>query len=347
MVSGNMHKKIEKLHRKYGPAVRVGPDHLALDGSIAWPEVFKFKKGGAEFGKVENYLFENDKLGIIAAPKDVHRRQRRQLSHAFSDAALREQEAVINKYLDLLIQCLTEKSASNESFNIVDWLNFLTFDIIGHLTYSESFHCLDDKGYHPWVLQFFDGVRGESYRRFFSAFPFAKEIVTAFNLNDSMKKGNDHKSYIVEKAAERMHKDDDADKGYRDFMTYMLRKNSDGVLGFTKKEIFATMPLIIGAGSETTAATMSALIFYLGTHPNVYKNLIGEIRSTFAREEDITLKSTRQLKYLHACLEETLRIYPPVNETPPRRCPGATITERYVPAEASRCLSSNMSTLLT
>ncbi|RFU81695.1 cytochrome p450 3a17 [Trichoderma arundinaceum] len=332
MVSGQMHKTIEKLHRKYGPIVRVGPDHLAVDGSIGWPQVFERKTNKAEYEKVPGFYFEGDTIGLLSAPKDVHRRQRRQLNHAFSDAALRDQEVIINKYLDLLMQRLTERSNTGESLNIVDWMNFITFDIIGHLTYSESFHCLENNGYHPWVLQLFAGVRGQSYRRFLSSYPLLFEIVKAFNLNSSVKAGDDQKYYLAERATERKKLGGYAIEGYRDFMSYMLKQNQDGYFGFNWKETLAVIPAIITAGSETTASTMSALMFLLGTCPKVYEKLVEEIRSSFALEHEITLTSTRQLEYLHACLEETLRFYPPASETPPRTCPGDTIAGRYVPA---------------
>ncbi|KAL7793870.1 cytochrome P450 [Trichoderma ceciliae] len=331
-VSGQMHNTIRKLHRKYGPIVRVGPDHLALDGSIAWPEVYGYKGDKEEFEKVPNFTFVGDTSAIIAAPKDVHRRQRRQLGHAFSDGTLRDQEFVISKYVDLLMERLTDRSDTGKSFNIIDWMNFTTFDIIGHLTFSESFHCLESNGYHPWVLQFFEGVRGESYRRFLSGYPFAHEIVKVLGLSASINKTNEHKNYIVERATERVKLGDYAIEGYRDFMSYMLKKNRDGDFGFVGQELLTSVPLVIGAGSETTASTLSALVFYLGINPIAYKRLVEEIRSAFALEDEITLRSTQRLAYLHACLEETLRVFPPVNETPPRRSPGDTIAGKYVPA---------------
>lgn len=330
-VSGQMHKTVNKLHRKYGPIVRVGPNHLALDGSVAWPEVFGHKGDEEEFEKIANYLFEGDSSGVIAAPKDVHRRQRRQLGHAFSDGALRDQGTVMKKYVDLLMERFTERSDTGKSFNIIDWINFTTFDIISHLTYSVSFHCLENNGYHPWVSEFFQSVRGESYRRFLSHYPLAHEIVKRLGSNDDINKMNEIKYFTVEKTRERIKLGDYAIEGYRDFISYMLKKNRDGEFGFIGQEIFTSVPLVIGAGAETTSSAMSAFFFYLGTNPIAYKRLVEEIRSAFADEEEITLKSTQQLEYLHACLEEILRVFPPVNETPPRLCPGDTIGGKYVP----------------
>ncbi|UKZ78591.1 hypothetical protein TrVFT333_006337 [Trichoderma virens FT-333] len=302
LVSGHMHNTMKKLHRKYGPIVRVGPDHLAFDGSIAWPEVFAHRADKEEYGKVSNFLFMGDTMSIIGAPKAIHRRQRRQLGHAFSDGALRDQGPIMKKYVDLLMQRFTEKSDTGKSFDVNDWFNFITFDIIGHLTHSKSYSCLEN-GSHPWVSKFFRDI----------------------NTNE------DDKRDAVERTMERIKLGEYAIEGYRDFTFHMLKKDHDGEMGFVGLEVLASATILIGAGAETTAATMSALMFYLGTTPTAYRRLVEEIRSAFDDEEGITLTSTQQLEYLHACIEEALRVFPPINETPPRVCPGDTIDGKYVP----------------
>lgn len=80
----------------------------------------------------------------IAANDVDHTRQRRLLNHAFSEAALREQEPLMNKYFDLLIQKLYEKidGPTNGKVNIMRWFNFITFDMIGDLCFGEDFGAL-------------------------------------------------------------------------------------------------------------------------------------------------------------------------------------------------------------
>lgn len=77
--------------------------------------------------------------------------------------------------------------------------------------------------------------------------------------------------------------------------------------------------ILIIAGSETTATLLSGATFYLLTNPSSYKKLVSEIRTTFSSNEDITITSTARLQYLQACLEESLRLYPPVATGLPRR----------------------------
>ena len=60
-----------------------------------------------------------------------------------------------------------------------------------------------------------------------------------------------------------------------------------------------------------------------------------EVRSKFKSDSEITLTSVLELKYLLACLDEALRLYPPVPIGPPRTVPaasgGVTIAGHVVP----------------
>lgn len=52
-----------------------------------------------------------------------HARQRRTLSHAFSQKALLEQESIIRGYVDLFVQKLTPLARSGAAVNMCDWFS--------------------------------------------------------------------------------------------------------------------------------------------------------------------------------------------------------------------------------
>jgi cytochrome P450 len=78
------------------------------------------------------------------AGDEEHARQRRALSHAFSQKALLEQESIIKGYVDMFIERLTPFAATDRELNMCDWFNFTTFDIIGDMAFGEPFGCLRD-----------------------------------------------------------------------------------------------------------------------------------------------------------------------------------------------------------
>ena len=101
----------------------------------------------------------------------------------------------------------------------------------------------------------------------------------------------------------------------------------------------ANCSLLIIGGSETTATLLSGVTYYLLTNPEAMRKLTAEIRSSFKSEEDIDFMSVSTLPYLLACLDEALRMYPPVPLGLPRVVPkgGATVSGHFVPEDVSYC----------
>jgi cytochrome P450 len=101
----------------------------------------------------------------------------------------------------------------------------------------------------------------------------------------------------------------------------------------THEEIKNTSDILIIAGSETTATLLSGVTYLPLRNPEAYAEVQKEVREAFESAEDFILLSTSKLSYLHACLEEALRIYPPVPLALPRRtsAEGAIIDGVVVP----------------
>ncbi|POS69936.1 hypothetical protein DHEL01_v211671 [Diaporthe helianthi] len=332
-VSGNLVRDSLDLHQKYGPIVRIAPDHLSVDGSIGWPQIFQHRPGKAEWSKVAGWYHPGDTQGLIGGTHDNHKRLRRQLNHAFSTESMYEQEPVVQKYMDLFFAQLSKKATTGEVFDIVPWYNFLTFDIIGDLTFADSFHNLDGGEYHPWVLGTFKAILGSGISRFTQRYPFTKPIFKSVSSSaESLKMEIQNRELANEKAMSRKAQGE-SPGGRKDFMTYMLKKTRDGQPGFSDLDLIMNSPLIVTAGSETTATTMAGFTFHLGLKENraVYDRLARDIRAAFTDESEIDMKTTARVPYLTATIEETLRLYPPAAETPPRVSPGAELEGQYIP----------------
>lgn len=88
-------------------------------------------------------------------------------------------------------------------------------------------------------------------------------------------------------------------------------------------------------GSDTTSVVFSALFFYLSRYPEAYTKVIAEIRRTFPSRSSIQAGSTLEsCNYLHACLNETMRMSPPTSGSPWREVErgGALVDGKYFPA---------------
>lgn len=75
------------------------------------------------------------------------------------------------------------------------------------------------------------------------------------------------------------------------------------------------------------------MTFLLLKNPKELEKATKEVRSTFGSEEEITLSSVNRLPYMFACLNEALRLYPPVPIGLPRYTPqgGVVIAGHAVP----------------
>ena len=91
--------------------------------------------------------------------------------------------------------------------------------------------------------------------------------------------------------------------------------------------------VFINAGASTSAQTLATVLWFLSApaHAHYLTRLQEEVRSSFAKYEDITGDTVSQLSYLNAVLEETMRIFPPSPVGPPRISPGETVDGIYVP----------------
>ncbi|RVX75020.1 hypothetical protein B0A52_01297 [Exophiala mesophila] len=309
LLAGRWPFVLSKLHDQYGPAVRFTPSDVSFITPQAWQTIYGHKKQGQLSFQKDKRLYRSaltDADNILLADDANHSRHRRLLAHAFSEKALRGQEGVLNHYLALLLSQLSKRADNGEVVNLVQWYNFTTFDIIGDLAFGEPFGCLAAGVYHPWVDTIFDGFKLAVLNQAIKRLPIAAPILRRFIPKQLVKNQMDHLKLSFEKAQKRL---ETGNTEREDFMSYILRFNDEK--GMNPDEIGENANILILAGSETTATLLSGTTFWLLKNPSIYKKLVQEIRTMFAKEEDMTSITIAGAKYLLAVLSEGLRIYPP------------------------------------
>lgn len=103
----------------------------------------------------------------------------------------------------------------------------------------------------------------------------------------------------------------------------------------TVDELIANAEIFIIGGSETTASLLSGVTYLLLMNPHTHEKLKEEVRSEFQHQEEINLISVTRLPYMLACLNEAMRMYPPIANGLPRLCPeeGAMVLDEHIPAK--------------
>ena len=152
-----------------------------------------------------------------------HARMRSNLGYAFSEVALREQEPIMTTYFELLVKRLKDQIHSPVKRGKVDmtqWYNFTTFDVIGDLSFGESFQALEKGEFHKWMHNTFLFIANIRFVYVALHYPIFRQIVQ-FLLNtvpavERVK--NEHEGFVMKKAEKRMALKTDR----KDFMHYVF-----------------------------------------------------------------------------------------------------------------------------
>ena len=193
------------------------------------------------------------------------------------------------------------------------WYNLTTFDLIGDLSFGESFDGLENGTIHPWVATIFSGVKMVPFLAFARDFPFFKKLLPMIMPNGIRARRDKHRAFAHSVVARRVKNKEQHGRG--DFMDSMLKHQGDKD-ALTDGELDTNAEVLVIAGSETTATLLSGVTYWLLRTPEAMMRVTAEVRQAFQSEDKINfINATARLPYMLACLEEALRLYPPVPTT--------------------------------
>ncbi|KAK1069987.1 hypothetical protein LTR74_004384 [Friedmanniomyces endolithicus] len=297
---GYLHRDLLDLHNQYGPVVRIAPDELSYIDPQAWKDIYTTRPGHATIERGAVWFQKatpDEPFSIMGHNEDHHARYRRAFMGAFSDKAIKDQSPRIEEYVELMMQKFREKGENGSTvLDMVAWLNFVTFDISGDLSF-----------YAPL----------QKLLKFVLPAKVREKIMY-------------HRQLSAQKVQQRL----ELQETRQDFIGSVLRYNSEKTEKVTPKELELNMSIFVFAGSETTSTAIAAILFGLLKSPAALIKVTEEIRSAFDAEGDITVASTTGLHYLVAVISEGMRLGPPSAITPPRIIPrgGEEICGRRVPS---------------
>jgi len=316
------------MHDIYGPIVRVAPDELSFIEASAWNEIYGIKSGKSFIRDPKWYAnLTEGQDDIIVANEAGHARFRKIFSPFFSDRSLRQNETVITNNIDLLMEKLQGQIKDTGGVaDMIKWYNWTTFDIIGELIYGESFDCLKNGEYHPWLAVVLQNIRHSSYIALMERYSFLKTVIMVLLPKSLLEKRNMHLAVIRDKCGNHAHS-----KADHSIIGSLAKNNAQ----ITTSELEANLALMTMAGSETSATTMSAATYYLATNKSAASKASAEIRTAFTSEKEISWAKVQKLPYLTAVIKETLRLYPPTPVGLPRRVisEGETIMGHFIPKD--------------
>jgi cytochrome P450 len=351
-----MHRTMIALHEKHGPIVRNGPNEVSIADLSAIKTIYG---AGTKFRKSDWYsVWQGHRKFDLFAERDekLHGKQRSLISSAYAMTSLKDLEPYVDDTVNRFLDAMSERQ--NQVVDMGKWAQLFAFgkrnhiltstdltdfpkDVIGEITFSKSFGFMEAQaddgsfgqiegalqsaswiGQMPWLYWLHDrlmpliGNHLALNNRHGSLRTLAAKEISA-----RMDRGSDRKDILSKLHAAQKEK---------------AELDDNAVISMATSNIFA--------GSDTTAISTRAIIYYLLKNPQYKQRLIEEI-DDFRRQgklsDPVKLSEADSMPYLQAVMYEALRCHPAVGMSLPRVTPagGATIADTFIPAGVCSMLS--------
>ncbi|KAL2837526.1 cytochrome P450 [Aspergillus pseudodeflectus] len=243
--------------------------------------------------------------------------------------ALRDYEPRVSRYSDQLISVISKNLG--RPLNVADWFNYYSFDVMGDLAFGESFNMLID-GKDAYILKKLhaDMKSIGLFSHLTWLFPFFKRVPI---LNSEYLK---FWEFVGERVAQRIKNHPELP----DVFSWLLKAFEQGPQnGKEILDLHGDAYLIIVAGSDTTAATLTNLFFHLANDHAWQRKLQDELDAL----PDLSYEKLTKLKLFDALINETLRLNPAVPSGTQRMTPpeGIQIGNKYIPGDVIVCVPTH------
>ncbi|KEF59933.1 uncharacterized protein A1O9_04781 [Exophiala aquamarina CBS 119918] len=314
---GHREQTILRLHQKYGPVVRIGPNCVTVADPDALDLILGLKSNldKSDHVKPMQNPVEGEVLPMLIAAIDskVHAQRKRPIAGAFSMSTLLGYENIVDENINMLTRRLREEyveGGSHQVCSIDKWMHWFSFDLIGQATFSKRFGFLDTaKDINNMMftldLQFlYIGTVG--------FMPWIDYLLLKNPLLLALTKTPNHLvSFTNERIRRRANGEEKGDLEKPDFLSRFLdaQKQHPDVVSDLQVKAYASTNVL--AASDTTGAALSTILMFVLRHPNVMSKLQKELD-----ENDLTYppqySEAKKLPYLDAVITEALRIHPTV-----------------------------------
>ncbi|KAI3545056.1 hypothetical protein CSPX01_05262 [Colletotrichum filicis] len=301
-----------KQHKKYGQTVRLGPNRLSFIDPRAWKDIYGHKFGDAK-PNVKNLdravkNMPSGRLPMALEPTTAgHATQRKQFNPAFGERAWKEQEPLVQKYVEQLMNRVSaDIAASADGETVVDiatLYNFMTFDVMGDLTFGEGLGQLETGIESSWVPAVFVMYKLLNKRSVIKAYPLGGFLFDLFAPKGMLQDSAKHMQHCSNLVAKRLEKGND---GRPDIFGHVLKQPGETM---SRTLMNANANMLMVAGTETTATTLTTVTHLLLRNPDKMKKLLREIRNIPDRSS-LNSQVVQRMPYLNAVIEEALRFYP-------------------------------------
>ena len=326
---------IHLAHELYGPIVRIQPDHLSFNVGEAINEIYGH---GKDLMKAPFYdtLAASHRSMFDATDRVEHGLKRKYVAHMFAPKSVMELEDVVantTKNLCNVFDRYANNTKTPEWMNMRHWISMYAFDIIGDMGFAKDLGCLrrgndliqgQTRAGKKYTAEGMKGVYdGGAYNVFWGQAPqFLKYTKWLTQWGWSRYYADFFYDVAIDLVKSRVPREDvvEYEKSRRYDLFHRLVVNNKGdALGLEFEEMFSEAAVLMIAGSDTSGTGVCNTILHLIQDPARLAKLREEldaaipIGTTVARHDQV-----KDLVYLRACIDESLRLRPPQAQGLPR-----------------------------
>ncbi|KAK6850110.1 cytochrome P450 [Apiospora arundinis] len=341
LIKGDQHVDMIKLHRRYGSFVRISHKEVSVGDPDAAREVLQAHLRKTEFYSVfslpdYNYVNQMSELD----PKEQIRKSRN-VNPGYALSNVIRSEPQVDTLIQLLEQRLDEciNAAQPQQHDeddapggVVDlnrWLTYLTFDVLGEVTFSQPFGFLA-AGYD---------IRGTLanarylvvYLGFVGRYPAIHHATLGNPLLSKL--GIQPTSHLFDTVAVAMENRARNPHVRRDMMAQWEEVRATRPDRMAADEIGNAALANVGAGGDTTSATIQACLHFVVNSGGEKRSVLSRLRQEIDGAQDrgelsemISYAETQKLPFLQACLKEAYRCHAAFASAFPRVVPAEGFT---------------------
>ncbi|KAK7961769.1 uncharacterized protein PG986_002594 [Apiospora aurea] len=319
-------------HTQLGDVVRISPNEVVFVAPQAYHDMYAASSKNLEtFVKTEINDFGDEHGGLVfEQDPERHRIIARKVSPAFSARSITAKEPTLHEYMDFFISQMELLGENPEGVNMTDWTYWLAMDMSAELTYSRKMNQMRDRKSSAIlnvILGFNRFSTVSQVARRFPSISWLKYLVLPFSTMSSVPEVKRTGRIEVRKRLDAKYESDNCDY----FEQLMPHDAAEPTNPRDMRNLEQLVTQLLFAQYETISTWYYATFYLLGREIEIQHALAKEVRSTFHSYGDITSSSVLPLKYLEACLLESLRFFPSSNTGLPRKSPGAMVDGVYLP----------------
>ncbi|XP_076234064.1 cytochrome P450 4c3 [Calliopsis andreniformis] len=254
--------------------------------------------------------------GLVTSTGEKWHFRRKLLTPTFHSGLLEVYLKTAIRETNILISCLG-KEVGKHSFDIVPYAKRATLDIICDSSMGYSINA--QTNFENEYVQAVNTLASISQRRFLNVWMSFDPI---FKLT-TWGKQHDHalrvthgfvNRIIAQRKAEWKAKKDgnfcERSNKHQALLDLLLELSEDGKV-LTDDDIRDEVNTFMFAGHDTTATSVSWILYALGRHPQYQEKILEEYYEV-ARTKELSLDILSKLTWLDACIKESWRVYPVV-----------------------------------